>query len=100
MRKLLAVVVLLCGAVSADAAEPQKWCSEGFDKPAVITADYRVIIGGVTQNEAQDMDPQRADITILGEGDDESDPGSTAYDKQEVLIFRDRVFWPCSNERP
>lgn len=27
MRKLLALMVLVCAAASADAGEPQKWCS-------------------------------------------------------------------------
>jgi hypothetical protein len=38
MRTLMALVVLFCGVVSADAAEPEKWC----------TADRTVL----TQTEA------------------------------------------------
>jgi hypothetical protein len=29
MRKLMALVVLICGAASADAAEPEYWCAAG-----------------------------------------------------------------------
>jgi hypothetical protein len=37
MRKLLALMVLVCGVASADAAETKKWCSDGYgNDPAVF----------------------------------------------------------------
>ena len=44
MRKLLALMVLVCGAASADADEPQKWCSpEGV---VIIQSDGAYLLDG------------------------------------------------------
>jgi hypothetical protein len=41
MRKLMALVVLICGAASTDAAEPQNWCSvEGIVITQTETGTY------------------------------------------------------------
>lgn len=54
MRKLIAIMALLCGAASAYAAEPQKWCSDSYDKPAelIMPSDGPFVfkVGGKTEN--------------------------------------------------
>ena len=87
MRKLLALVALLCGAVSAqaDALAPlTPYCSDGFAKPAVLTGDGQLTIGG----EAQHVECQYfAEVVTYDKG--------AETNQQSVMIFRDRVFWPC-----
>ena len=95
MRKTLAIVALLCGAVSASAAPAKKWCSEGFDKPAEITLEdsMRMTIGG-QQQEFDDAEVSESPNAVRGADlrlYEEDEPG----EKQHVIIFRDRVFWPC-----
>jgi len=88
MRKVLALVVLLCGAASANAGTgilPVPYCSKGFDKPAVMSVDGWVTIGGVP---VRDDKPDEYTFGVLTpQGKDDT--------KQLVVIFRDRVFWPC-----
>lgn len=83
MKTALALVVFVCGAASAAADTSryvQPYCSTGFDKPAKISAEGVVTIGG----KAQSGDSQRPAEIILASGE-----------RQHVIIFRDRVFWPC-----
>jgi hypothetical protein len=85
MRKLTAIVALLCGAASPNADTSRfytSYCSAGFETPAVISQDGDVRIGNQLQ-KVSDTDLRLAAI-ILDDGK-----------KQSVIIFRDRVFWPC-----
>jgi hypothetical protein len=82
MRKLLAIVALLCGAVSVNAAEPQKWCAE--DGTVIIeTAPNTFILDGrtLTSSEWELMDL------------DERDDGKNKL--ALVLSNTSRAFWPC-----
>jgi hypothetical protein len=105
MRIALALVGIMCSAVATSAATPVKtWCSDGFDKPAKILFDpgtssggdrFEITIGGELQpfDDAEEValsgpnTVRGADLYLYGEG--------TRGDKQDVIIYRDRVFWPC-----
>lgn len=95
MRKLIALVALLGSAASADAAEPQKWCSDGFDEgPA------QLIVGperSVNDDLYLTINGQRVEIRIDHEPDMTegwfSEDGSGH--RQRVWIVHSRVFWPC-----
>ncbi len=76
MRKLLAVVVLLCGAVSAYAATPQKWCSK--DGTVITqTADGKTYLNGQV-------------VQVGFEHTDEEDGTAVA-----VMVYDSRFFVPC-----
>jgi hypothetical protein len=93
MRKLLALMALLCGAASTEAAEPQKWCSIGFDDgPAELVwaadGDLALTIGGKpVEIEGDGHEPAIASAWVLFSKEDKLiDP---------VWIYKDRIFWPC-----
>ena len=92
MRKLLAVVVLLCGAVGADAAEPHKWCSDGFDggRAELVSSGngLALTIGG----EPVEIEGDGHEPTVGSAMLTFSDGGKPTH---QIWIFRDRVFWPC-----
>jgi hypothetical protein len=88
MRKIIAIVALLCGAASVEAGTSRyytSYCSNGFEQPAVISADGEVKIGDAVQKE-DDADQFLADVTIYSDGQ-----------KRSAIIYRDRVFWPCKD---
>lgn len=82
MRKIIAIVALLCGATSAYAAEPQKWCDEA-DRQIVQTNTNTFILDGrmLASGEWEIMDIDERD-------DGQSQPAL-------VIIKTNRVFWPC-----
>ena len=93
MRKLIAVMVLLCGAASTEAAEPQKWCSKGFeDGPAelVSTADDLVLTIGGKPVEIEGDGHEPAITTALLAFSEGATPSYL------VWIYKDRIFRPCS----
>ena len=74
----MALVVLLCGAASADAAE-SRWCA-GDGTVITVTEDGRYLMGGKEV---------AAYLEHLGSEDDGSDevPG--------VVVYNDRFYYPC-----
>jgi hypothetical protein len=87
MRKIIAIVALLCGATGAYAAEPQKWCS--FGEQAVLTlADNKLSL--TVAGKPMPVDPAKdvieASITI-----------SPANGPINAMLVKDRVFWPCKD---
>jgi hypothetical protein len=93
MRKLLAIVALLCGAVSVNAAEPQKWC---FETSELVMSDPPVIkTPGTVDEQFDDTWPEQLVRATLSYSDEVN--GSETV---PVMVYNDRVFWPCSSERP
>jgi hypothetical protein len=95
MQKVLALMVLLfCGAASADAAaQPQEtWCSDSFDRPAelVISAgpNFVLKIAG-----SPDKTLDKADDTIYPAIIRNVSKDSPK--EYRIWIVRDHVFWPC-----
>ncbi len=106
MRKLMALVVLLCGAASADAADSvSSWCSAGFDAPAILTNNQGFVLK--VGNKTERLGDGRSFGTgmngrVFPNGDllstAEFAAASGPNGPEEVipiLLFRDRVFWPC-----
>ena len=92
MRYVLALILVLCGAANAEADTNRfgtAYCSNGFEKPAVITAEGELKIGGALKGEIGfgDLKPFRW-ATV-------SDTEGNGGEPQDIIIFRDRVFWPC-----
>jgi hypothetical protein len=109
MRMAFALAILLGGAVSASSAEPEKWCSSGFEAPAVLSnsgAGFVLKIGSKTETfvygggvgtglNGQQLIRTNGEIEVLNDAE-----MTTAVDPNKpeiipVLLFRDRVFWPC-----
>jgi hypothetical protein len=90
MRIALALVVLLGGTASADAAEPQRWCSNGLDTPAELVESSHGFImkvaGQPDEYPGDSLDAARIFVQAL---EDEEGP------EQYVYIVRDCIFWPC-----
>ena len=72
----------MCGAASADAAKPQKWYSNGFDKPAVLSDEgdnLLLTVGGAT--EVIDIES-----TVTRSGTLMASSGIEDYPQQDVWI--------------
>lgn len=112
MRTALALVGLICGAASALAwPTDTPFCSTAFDKPAKLVfnseGQVMVTIGDkITTYSAHEPLGGPPDDKIYGlvvvEGQDGGAINSTATDvytinigETAVVIFKDRVFWPC-----
>lgn len=107
MRTALALVALLAGSASAYAATPEKWCSDGFGKPAVLTMTdalgYILKIGKKTE-VFKESGPLGTGLPgrVVGTGEvvytaelvNAVDPNNP--ETVQLFIFRDRVFWPCA----
>ena len=92
MKNLLACLVLLCSATSSYAAEPQRWCTGfGTDQQAELVfldeGPFIQIDGKVTELP----DKWHVHFATM----DYESHGIT-YRDQKVVIYNDRVFWPCS----
>lgn len=93
MRKILAVVVFLCSAASAYAAEPAKWCSDGYDKPAELAiSDSGAVFSVGGKSITLDNEFWRENVTFVEasyavEGEE--------HQNEKVVFYQDRVFWPC-----
>jgi hypothetical protein len=88
MRKLIAIVALVCGAAGADAAEPTKWCSRSGPSEISLTNDAITITvdGKPVEVWDEETDLLSGELTIWLEGD--------RMPPERVLIFRDRIFRP------
>lgn len=74
MRKLLALVVLFCGAVGADAAEPQSWCS--VDGVVITQAETGTYL----------LDGKPVEVTREhGNGEEDF----------LFIVYDDKIFAPC-----
>lgn len=93
---------LWCGAVSVYAAAPaEKWCSGAYDltdrqAELVMLPDGPVLhIGNKTENLAaggtiweQKLTFATIDYAVKG----------VEYKDQKIVIYQDRVFWPCEKQ--
>ena len=106
MRKVLALMMLMCGAASADAAaQPQEtWCSDGFDRPAelVISAgpNFVLKIAGSPDETLDKADetiypPSYATLQMtLHRRNTEFGLSATAYSgpaRSKMAIFKDTI---------
>ena len=74
MRKVLALMVVFCGATNADAAEPQNWCS--VDGVAIVQTETGTYL----------LDGKPVEVT-REHGNGEEDFLFVVYD--------DKIFAPC-----
>ena len=84
----MAIVVLLCGAAGADAAESQKWCLEGTADTAVLISSKRTI----TFMDGRDCGGPNSEglycwVSIDGK--------ETAEEGEGTFIWRDQEIFPC-----
>jgi hypothetical protein len=92
-RNLLCCLVLLCSVTSSYAAEPQRWCF-GVGGPSDQRAELVFLDDGVIQMNGKDLGIRERERVMIGTMDVESTGAS--YKDQKVVIYEDRVFWPCS----
>jgi hypothetical protein len=88
MRKLLAVMVLVCGTASADAAETLKWCTDGAQ--LLLSDDDSWILwvdGKPDERLTGPHDITGADLILYDE---------TTEQRQNDLVYaRGRIFRSC-----
>jgi hypothetical protein len=89
MRKLLALMVLLCGAASADAANTRMWCSEGAQLlPSQEDNDWILKVDGKPDERLNNLhDINAADLILYDEG--------TEQRQNDLIYARGRIFRPC-----
>ena len=97
MRIGSALTALMCGVVSsyAAASHPEKWCSNGFDKPAELSQRGHELFLTIGGKRVETIDIENGDVryaTLM------ASHGMENYPQQDILILRDRVFWPCENK--
>jgi hypothetical protein len=92
MRKLLAFMVLLCGTVSADAAERRMWCSEGAQLlPSQQDDGWILKVDGKPDERLTSLhDINAADLILYDEG--------TEQRQNDLLYTRGRIFRPCETK--
>ena len=109
MRVVLALMGLVYGAAGALAlpADNIPYCSETYDPPARLTfADdgetLSVTIDGKTRTLNAHEPLDGGGVSFSTEGITEEDEGAAVYSvtigNTEVVIYNDRVFWPCKNQ--
>jgi hypothetical protein len=93
MRKLLALMVLLCGAASADAANTantRMWCSEGAQLllPSQGDDDWILKVDGKPDERLDSPhDINAVDLILYDEG--------TEQRQNDLIYARGRIFRPC-----
>ncbi len=99
MRLALASAALICGVATCYAKSPtSKYCSYGFDEtdsPAELVffdngPEFR--LKGKTTNLAEG-NPTWVESMTFGKIDYWTE--GIEYRDQEVIIYKDRAFWPC-----
>jgi hypothetical protein len=103
MWKLIAMVALLCGAASADAAEPQKWCSRGFSGPNAFSGPNDNVLAVLTIGDnVLELRIDGKDVTDDYGWEEALTPATISYESEGIeykneraLLFHGRVFWPC-----
>jgi hypothetical protein len=110
MRIALALTGLLCSAVGAYAfpADNVPYCSSGFDKPAMLvfkSGHATLTIGKKTMKFSAHEPLEGVDGIAFVAGDSGETADNTLTEayavkigEDEVLLFKDRVFWPCEND--
>jgi hypothetical protein len=100
MRIASALMGLLYSVVATGAATPAKWCSDsyGYDKPAelIVPSEGAEVlrVSGKVVNLFDEYAPTGSDFIYAT-----IDYASQGIEKkQRILIFRDRVFWPCDQK--
>jgi hypothetical protein len=90
MRKIIAIVALLCGATGAYAAEPQKWC---FETSQLVMTDPPVIrTPGRADEQFDEFWPEQLVKATVSYSDD-----ANGNEITPVMLYGDRVFWPCKD---
>ena len=92
-RNLLPCLVLLCSATSSYAAEPQRWCY-GVGGPSDQRAELVFLDNDVIQMNGKVLDNIERESIMIGTMDVKNQ--GVSYKDQKVVIYQDRVFWPCS----
>ena len=89
MRKLLVLIVFLCGTASADAAETIMWCSEGAQLSLSQADDSWILrIDGKPDERLNGRhDITGADLILHDE--------STEQRQNDLVYARGRIFRPC-----
>src|SRR5262245_46580062 len=89
MRKLLALMVLFCGAASADAAEKLVWCSEGAQLLLSQEDDSWIlrVDGKPDERLTGPHEIIGADLILYDE--------STEQRQNDLVYTRGRIFRPC-----
>jgi hypothetical protein len=102
MRMALASVALFCGVATCLAASPTtKWCSNGFDEtgePAELVfsqSGAELRLKGKTSNLAEG-NPFWAEYVTFATIDYSTE--GIEYRDQQIVIYKDRVFWPCKKD--
>jgi hypothetical protein len=99
MRLALASVALICGAAVCDAKSPtSKYCSDGFEEtgPSAELVFFEngpeLRVKGKTINLAEG-NPTWVERMTFGKIDYWTE--GIEYRDQEIIIYKDRAFWPC-----
>jgi hypothetical protein len=88
MRKLLALMVLLCGTASADAAETLKWCTDGAQLLLSDDDSWILRVDGKPDERLTGLhDITGADLILYDE--------STEQRQNDLVYARGRIFRPC-----
>src|SRR5689334_20633893 len=88
MKPLIAIVAILAGAVSADAAGPDKWCSpEG----SIITQVIEQTAGGST-TPTYLLDGKPVSVTV--------EHGNWEEEGFVFIVYDDMIFAPCDAASP
>jgi hypothetical protein len=91
MRKLLALMVLLCGTARVDAAETLKWCSEGAQLLLSQEDDSWILrVEGKPDERLTGLhEIVGADLILYDENE------STEQRQNDLVYARGRIFRPC-----
>ncbi len=109
MRKLMAIVTLLCGAASTSQAQ-EAFCSGDGAQIAYADQGTTLLVKSGSKTERFSMfgsvgsglngtvfKDQRGKQSVLLYASIQMDSNPGHEDTRNVLIFRDRVFWPCKD---
>lgn len=92
-----ALAALICGVVSsyAAASHPEKWCTNGFDKPAELSPRGHELFLTIGGKRVETIDIENGGVryaTLM------ASQGIENYPQQDIVILRDRIFWPCESK--
>jgi hypothetical protein len=102
MRKLLALMVMFCGAGSALAfPNTANYCSDGFDKPARLSIrgqSLELTVGDeISRYTVRRYTSTKDGVLVTGDADGlELYSFEVRIGDDVVIVFRDHVFWPCA----
>ncbi len=102
MRKIMALMVLFCGAGSALAfPNTANYCSDGFDKPARLSIrglSLELTVGDeISRYTVKRYTRTEDGALVAGDADGfEHYCFEVRIGDNVVIVFRDHVFWPCA----